>query len=142
MAGLAGAPQDVSLPILEDLLGQGYDNTRWVTNAGATDGPCLVKDGDTQDLTSFVSGLLHAAPIFEKTHVGCKCHVIVSGPNLPDVEVSAFGMVEGTPPAGLSEEPVAEPVEEPPVEPEPEPAETPPAEEKEGEEPVPPKETT
>jgi hypothetical protein len=86
-----GAPKDVSLPILEGLLAEGYDQTRWRTSAGATDSPCLVKNGDVQDLPSFVQGLMYEAPIFEKTHVGCKCGVEVTGPELPDVFVTAFG---------------------------------------------------
>jgi hypothetical protein len=86
-----GAPKDVSLPILEGLLGQGYDNTRWRTSAGATDGPCLAKNGDEEPLSDFVSGLMYDAPFFEKTHVGCKCGVEVTGPALPDVFVTAFG---------------------------------------------------
>lgn len=87
-----GAPKDVSLPILNDLLGQGYTDTRWRTSASATDAPCISKNGDTQDLGSFVSGLLYEAPIFEKTHVGCKCGVQVTGPDLPEVFVTAFGL--------------------------------------------------
>lgn len=86
-----GAPKDVSLPILQDLLGQGYDTTTWQTNAGATDAPCISKNGDVQPLADFVANLFHEAPFFEKTHVGCKCGVKVTGPGLPDVFVTAFG---------------------------------------------------
>jgi len=87
-----GAPKDVSLPILQDLLNQGYDNTRWRTNAGATDGACIAKNGDEMPLADFISGLMHEAPIFEKTHVGCHCGVEVTGPDLPMVFVTAFGI--------------------------------------------------
>jgi hypothetical protein len=106
LAGLRGAPQDVSLPILEDLLSQGYVDTAWETNAAAKDGPCISKDGDKQPLVDFVSGLVHAAPFFEKTHVGCQCRAKISGPGLLDVWVSGFGVDEGTPEVALSDEPV------------------------------------
>ena len=156
LAGLRGAPQDVSLPILEDLLSQGYADTDWETNTAAQDAPCIAKDGDKQPLADFISGLQHAAPVFEKTHVGCKCTIKVTGPGLPEVRVTAFGMEQGSEPeAPLSEEPVpaseeAPPAEpeapaEPPAEPTPEPEEKPEAEGEaapEAGEDVPPKETT
>ena len=86
-----GAPKDVSRPILDELLGQGYVETRWRTSAGAVDVPCLSKNNDTEPLDAFLSGLMHDAPIFEKTHVGCHCGVEVTGPDLPTVFVTAFG---------------------------------------------------
>ena len=86
-----GAPKDVSSPILQQLLSEGYIMTRWRTNAGAVDGPCLAKDGDEEPLDQFLSGLMHDAPFFEKTHVGCRCGVTVTGPDLPDRFVTAFG---------------------------------------------------
>lgn len=95
--GITAAPQDVSLPILRSLKAKGYNGTIWHTNAGATDAPCLSKDGDRQDLTSFLFGLQHAAPIYEKTHVGCKCTVEVTGTGKPSVMVNAFGIVQGPP---------------------------------------------
>jgi hypothetical protein len=88
---ITAAPQDVSLPVFQELLGQGYDSVLWRTNPGATDGPCLVRNGDTFPLADFISGLQYAAPIYEKTHVGCKCQMVVSGPGLPEVIVTAFG---------------------------------------------------
>ncbi len=129
LAGLRGAPQDVSLPILEDLLSQGYADTTWETNAGAKDGPCISKDGDKQPLVDFVAGLVHAAPFFEKTHVGCHCRAKISGPGLPDVWVSGFGIDEGTPAEALSEEPVPAADEAPAAEEAPAAAEETPAEE-------------
>ncbi len=123
------APQDISRPIFEDLLSRGYVDTQWETNPGATDGPCLVKNGDRLPLAELIAGLVHDAPIYEKTHVGCKCQVIVSGPDLPDIVVNAFGIVSGELPE-KQEEP---PVEEPPVEPVE--GETPPPEEGSAEKP-------
>jgi hypothetical protein len=94
-AGITAAPQDVSLPIFRSLKAKGYKSTRWHTNAGATDVPCLSKDGDVQDLNSFLFGLQHAAPIYEKTHVGCKCTIEVTAKGKPSVMVNAFGIVQG-----------------------------------------------
>lgn len=88
---ITAAPKDVSLPILRRLLRQGYTTTKWQTSAGATDSPCISKGGDEMSLEEFVSGLMHQAPFFERTHVGCHCGVVVSGPDLPDVFVTAFG---------------------------------------------------
>jgi len=107
-AGISAAPQDVSLPIFRSLKAKGYRATRWHTNAGATDVPCLSKDGDEQDLNGFLFGLQHAAPIYEKTHVGCRCVVEVTGQGLPPIMVGAFGIVQGEPEAA----PPAEAVEE------------------------------
>ncbi len=94
-AGITATAQDISLPIFRSLKSKGYNSTRWHTNAGATDVPCLSKDGDVQDLNSFLFGLQHAAPIYEKTHVGCKCTIEVTAPGKPTVMVNAFGIVQG-----------------------------------------------
>jgi hypothetical protein len=116
---LMGAPQDVSLPILEDLLSKGYDLATWNTSASATDGPCISKNGDQMALSEFIAGLVHAAPFYEKTHVGCTCSATVTGPDLPEIIVNAFGIVEGEPPVEeIPEEVVPEqelPPENPPA---------------------------
>ena len=88
---LAAAPQDVSLPVFEELIGGGYMTGVWMTDPGATDGPCIAADGNTYTLPEFISGLQHAAPFYEHTHVGCKCALRCQGPGLPDVVVTAFG---------------------------------------------------
>lgn len=87
------APQDVSLPVLEQLLGEGYDTCTWNTSPSATDGPCISMGGEVIPLADFIANLMYAAPLFEKTHVGCHCSVSVSGPGLDPREVSAFGFV-------------------------------------------------
>lgn len=85
------APQDVSAPIFERLLSEGYTETEWVTNPGATDGPCIAKNGDKMPLIEFLANTMYNAPIYSKTHVSCKCSVRVSGPDKQDVIVNAFG---------------------------------------------------
>jgi hypothetical protein len=88
---LLGAPKDVSRPVLDELLGQGYDDAEWVTDAGAVDAPCIQRNGDHMPLADFIAGLMHDAPFYEKTHVGCKCGIKVTGPGLPEVFITAFG---------------------------------------------------
>ncbi len=92
LSHVLGAPQDVSLPILNDLLKKGYTTVTWHSNPGTTHAECLAKDGDSWPLKVFVSGLHHQAPVFEKTHVGCKCSIEVSGPGKPPVVLTAFGV--------------------------------------------------
>lgn len=96
-ADLMAAPQDVSLPIFRSLKAKGYRSTRWHTDAGAKDTPCLARNNTVQDLNSFLFGLQHAAPIYEKTHVGCKCTVEVTAKGKPSVMVNAFGIIQGQP---------------------------------------------
>lgn len=88
---ILGAPQDVSLPVLEELLGQGYDTVTWRTNPSATDPECIAINTNTFPLADFIANLQHAAPIYEKTHVGCHCTMVVTGPDLQEVLVTAFG---------------------------------------------------
>jgi hypothetical protein len=86
------APQDISTSVLQELLDAGYDMTTWHTSSAAVDAPCISKNGDMEPLADFLANLQHNAPIYEKTHVGCKCTVTVTGPgDLPPVEVGAFG---------------------------------------------------
>jgi hypothetical protein len=98
---LVAAPKDISLPILQDLLNQGYDKVTWNTNAGAVDSACLTLNNESWPLADFLQGLLHEAPIYEArqvagatagSHVGCHCVLRVTGPDLPDVMVNAFGI--------------------------------------------------
>ena len=88
---ILAAPKDVSLPILLEMQAEKYTDTLWRTSAGATDAPCIAKNGDQEALDAFVSGLMYEAPIFEKTHVGCQCGVEVIGEGLPTRFVTAFG---------------------------------------------------
>jgi hypothetical protein len=94
------APQDVSLPVFQELLADGYDTGRWVTNPAAHDARCLSLNGNVFPLAGFLEGLQHAAPIYESRdvagvqvggHVGCHCQVVVSGPGKEDAVVTAFG---------------------------------------------------
>ncbi len=91
-AALIAVSQDVSLPVFQDLLTQGYDNTTWQTSPSATDGQCIAKNGDQDSLENFIATTQYDAPIYSKTHPVCNCNVLVQGPGLPDVIVNAFGV--------------------------------------------------
>lgn len=93
LAALKAAPQDVSLPILEEKINEGYVEGVWNTSPSAVDSACLARGGERFQLADFVLGLVHAAPFYEKTHVGCHCTLTISGPGLPDLVIGAFGIV-------------------------------------------------
>lgn len=86
--------QDLSLPILQSLLNDGYSVVQW-DSGPSTHSVCLELNEQQWNLQDFISGLVHAAPIFERTHPGDNsCAVIVSGENLPTVRVDSFGNLE------------------------------------------------
>ncbi len=94
---LKSAPQDISTPVFKKLIRQGYDTGHWHTSASAVDAACISKDGDIFPLKDIVRGLRYNAPIYETTHVACKCYVECTStkkPKLPPVMVSAFGIVQ------------------------------------------------
>ncbi len=93
IAELKAAPQDISLPVFQDLMAQGYVDYVWNVSPSATDAACLVKSGDRGTLIDLTqTNLQHNACIFGQTHPGCHCTVTVSGPGLPEVVVGAFGI--------------------------------------------------
>jgi hypothetical protein len=86
--------QDESRPILESLLSQGYDTVTWNSN-NSMHGICREINNQQWTLEDFLSGLMHDAPIFERTHPGDNnCIVIVTGPEVPPVSVDSYGNVE------------------------------------------------
>lgn len=93
LAGLTAAPQDISMPVLEQFLADGYVDYQWNTSPSATDSACLMLDGDRGNLADLIEGgRQYSAPFYQKTHVGCHCSITISGPSLPDVVVTAFGV--------------------------------------------------
>jgi len=93
LANLTAAPQDVSRPVFEQLIAEGYADTLWNTSASATDAACIARNLERMPLADMIANLQHDAPIYEKTHVGCTCSVTVSGAGKPDVVVNAFGRI-------------------------------------------------
>jgi hypothetical protein len=91
---IVAAPKDVSLPILEELLADGYSTVFWDATL-ASDWECQRMHGPyAGGLEDFISGLQHAAPIFEKSHVGCKCVLTIGGDGKPDVHVDYTGRLD------------------------------------------------
>lgn len=85
--------QDVSLPVLQDLLEQGYDTATFVAHPNAC-AYCKKRNGMTWKLSQFISNLQYDAPIFEKAaHVNAQSQIKVSDSKgeLPDVFVNYNG---------------------------------------------------
>ena len=86
--------QDMSRPVLEELLNSGYQTVKW--DAGmSTHGLCLELNNQQWTLEDFLTGLVHDAPIFEKSHPGdANCTLIVQGDTVSSVRVDSYGAME------------------------------------------------
>lgn len=84
--------QDISLPVFEDLLEQGYNMITLVAWSGACT-VCKKKNGKTMSLSGWLNQLQHSAPIFEAFHVNSQSELKVWDKNgeLPDVFVNYEG---------------------------------------------------
>ena len=83
--------QDLTRPILEDFINDGYQVVQWNSN-NSTHSTCRDLNRQQWDINDFISGLSHDAPMFEKSHPGCSsCSVTVSGEGLPPIELDSFG---------------------------------------------------
>ena len=85
--------QDESLPVLLDLLNEGYNVVTWKIHPNACN-MCKAKglNGRKMLLSDMVKGLSFSAPIFERLHVNSKSSVIVSGQNKQNIEVNSEGI--------------------------------------------------
>lgn len=90
---LRAAPQDVSLPVFQELEAQGYDKGTWVSSPSAVDALCISLNGNDYPIAEFTQNVPYDAPVYHLTHPGCSCQVQVTGPDLPEVFVNAFGRV-------------------------------------------------
>jgi hypothetical protein len=77
---IADHPQDESLSILQDLLNQGFTDVVWIYNSYKCP-KCRSLDGKKWKLKDFIANLKYEAPIFEKSHIGCKCLIAVKNIN-------------------------------------------------------------
>lgn len=86
--------QDVSLPVFEDLLEQGYNMITLVAWSGAC-ADCKRKNGKTMPLTKWLNQLNYEAPVFEAFHVNSRSELKVWDKNgeLPDVYVNYEGNI-------------------------------------------------
>lgn len=84
--------QDVSLPVFEDLLEQGYNMITFVAHPNAC-AYCRRLNGKTKPLAQHLQSLQHAAVLFEFSHVNSLSELKVWDKNgeLPDVFVNYEG---------------------------------------------------
>jgi len=90
--------QDVSLPVFEDLLEEGYDTATFVAHPHAC-AYCKKRNGMKWKLKDFISNLQYDAPIFEKAaHVNAQSNIKVSDSKgeLEDVYVNYAGEISYT----------------------------------------------
>jgi hypothetical protein len=83
--------QDMSGPVLDTLLNDGYTQVRWNSN-GSHHGECVDLNRQVWNLQDFLRTTEYDAPLFSRSHPGdASCTLTVSGPGLPDVEVDSYG---------------------------------------------------
>jgi len=94
-AAVGWPPQDSSQEVLEELQRRGYQEVRWrAPNAQCFE--CNDLDGQVWPIADFLYFTKHNAPIFSKSHVGCRCVMVVSGVDkvtgekLPEKGVDAY----------------------------------------------------
>lgn len=83
--------QDMTGPVLDRLLGEGYTQVRWNAN-NSHHSECVDLNRQVWDLRNFLATTEYDAPLFSRSHPGdSNCTLTISGPGLPDVEVDSYG---------------------------------------------------
>ena len=84
--------QDISTPVLQDLLEQGYNMVTFVAYPGAC-AFCKGINGKTKQLLQHLRSLQHDAPLFEMAHVNSQSELKIWDKNgeLPDIFVNYNG---------------------------------------------------
>jgi hypothetical protein len=83
--------QDLTGPVLENLLHNGYTQVTWNSN-GSHHGECRDLNRQVWDLQDFLATTEYDAPLFSRSHPGdASCTLTVSGQGLPPVEVDSYG---------------------------------------------------
>ena len=86
--------QDMTGPILTNLLNNGYTQVTWNSN-GSHHSQCQDLDRQVWDLQNFLNTTEYDAPLFSRSHPGdASCTLTVSGPSLSPVEVDSYGDVD------------------------------------------------
>lgn len=91
----AAPPVDTSTAQLEDLQSKGYSEVTWKA-PNAMCYTCQELNDQTWPIDEFIAYTKHDAPIFSKSHVGCRCSMLVRGMDpqtgqpLPEQAVIAF----------------------------------------------------
>jgi len=84
------AREDLSLPVLDGLLRDGYTNVIWKADR-AECFRCRDLNRQQWTLQDFLNSTTHSAPIASHGHPNDLCTVVVSGDGLPDIEVDYNG---------------------------------------------------
>ena len=92
MLEVEAANQDQTLPVLQDLLKAGYTLVTWQSSRGVKD-VCRTLNRRRWNLKDFIRGLSHDAPIFEKSHVNCRCSILVTGPKKEKIILDYRGAI-------------------------------------------------
>ena len=83
--------QDLTGPILQNLLRDGYTQVMWNSN-GSHHGQCRDLNKQVWDLQDFLRTTEYDAPLFSRSHPGDNsCTLTVSGPGVPAIEVDSYG---------------------------------------------------
>ena len=86
----ADHPQDESTQKLKDAQTLGYTTVEWHAGSGSCE-KCKSHDLHTWTIADFLANLSHDAPVFERSHVGCRsCHLIVTGPEMEPIQVGPY----------------------------------------------------
>lgn len=125
--------QDMTLPVLERLQNEGYNQVMW--NSGhSTHSECRDLNRQRWDLEDFLRTTEYEAPLFSRSHPNdMNCTLVISGEGLPDIELDSFGDTDEaigtsrpvkTPPTPKVVQKVLAPIPEPKVVEKPEAPET------------------
>ena len=84
--------QDISTPVVQDLLDQGYNMVTFVAHPNAC-AYCKGINGKTKPLAQHLQGLQYDAPLFEMAHVNSQSELKIWDKNgeLPDIYVNYNG---------------------------------------------------
>lgn len=92
---LAECRVDRCLPVLQQLLSEGYNKVKWFTNDSdyARYDQCSALNGQEWDLQQFINDTNYDAPVFCRSHPQCLCHVEVYHENGTVVKVDWTGLI-------------------------------------------------
>ena len=90
----AAAPVEVTMPLLQKLESQGYTTVTFLASSVACD-KCVAVDEKQWSIAEFLSNTEYDAPIYSNSaHIGCRCTIKASGPDLEDKYLNYAGFVE------------------------------------------------
>lgn len=85
---LAAVEEDTSAANLLRLLDKGYTTAKLIYGKGDCY-ICAKNHGMTRTITELLESSFYNAPIYEWTHVGCRCELEITGPGLDPISITA-----------------------------------------------------